>query len=159
MFCCSTCTLSFLGRSHFTECRVEKHTALPSEYVGMWVGRFFAAEYTALPSTLPLHSCYIPPHSRLVSWLPMISPVWTFPVHDRAQYCPVLLAGRTGLDLRVPVLHWTGSVWTSSWSWRGGKIHRSPPWWHTLTGGSRRGQSGNAAIMEMHWAMESADSA
>jgi hypothetical protein len=43
----------------------------------------------------------------------MIPPVRTVPVWGRAQSSPVQMEGCTGLDHRLPVLDWTGSVWTS----------------------------------------------
>jgi len=43
----------------------------------------------------------------------MIPPVRTVPVWGRAQSSPVQMEGWTGLDHRLPVLDWTGSVWTS----------------------------------------------
>jgi len=42
----------------------------------------------------------------------MIPPVRTVPVWGWAQSSPAQLEGWTGLDQRLPVLDWTGSVWT-----------------------------------------------
>jgi hypothetical protein len=85
----------------------------------------------------------------------MIPPVWTIPVWDRAQSSPVQQDGRTGLDRRLPVLDWTGSVWTGPCGWCGGKIYFSAPPPHSLAGGSRRGAYGDTGILEMDSAMGS----
>jgi len=51
--------------------------------------------------------------SALTNPEPMIPPVQTVPVYGRAQSSPVQMEGWTRLDHRLPVLDWTGSVWTS----------------------------------------------
>jgi len=57
----STWTLPFLAGSHFTGCRVEKHTELPSVYVGMRVGGFLK-----LNALLCLNHCCSAPLIYLV---------------------------------------------------------------------------------------------
>jgi hypothetical protein len=53
-------------------------------------------------------------HTQVVTEVDaMIPPVRTDPVWGRAQSSPVQMEGWTGLDHRLPVLDWTGLVWTS----------------------------------------------
>jgi hypothetical protein len=85
----------------------------------------------------------------------MVPPVRTIPVWDRAQSSPVQLDGRTGLDRRLPILDWTGSVWTGLCMWCGGKTYSSPLPALSLPGGSRRGAYGDTRIMKIDWAMGS----
>ena len=60
-------------------------------------------DYLTIVTNLQHRACYCT----------MIPPVRTVPVWGRAQFSPVQMEGWTGLDHRLPVLDWTGSVWTS----------------------------------------------
>jgi len=57
---------------------------------------------------------YTPPNilSKYTNYT-MIPPIRTDPVWCKAQPSPVQMEGWTGLDHRLPVLDWTGLVWTS----------------------------------------------
>jgi hypothetical protein len=98
---------------------------------GFWSWTRCLALPTAAPLLLSVSS--IAPGLLLI----MIPQVWTIPVRDRAKYSAVQQDSWTGLDRRLPVFNWTGSVWTGSCRRHGGVIRFSQPHPLSLAGVSR----------------------